>query len=650
MNPADAVPVWDGCPLRDGLIGLAWPDTGSASGAFAASDGNRVVLVPDERFADFLNAHPGSRFAADLDHTRCFVGTDGAVNRVVLDNRLYPIGLLSALVRQAAPRGNAPPCRHLGGDAWVADSGRLRDAAARLLDLADEAIERVEVGRRQVSRFGPLGIGLDVRGALAAADGVAGVRVAGHRLNLVKDKLAARKSKASAALAESRAAKTFAHKVGRERFLDTGDPGDNGDHAKALATFVRDLCGLVRFRDDLVAPAPEDSKDMAAWRLLAPHSKAVAAWIELVTVNELLTALEGSPVLRPHPLSFPELRYAGPDLTYLRRWAGPRALSPTSDDEMFVVVRIPDLELRALASCLVKRAGDGALAELIRRRGVDGVREELILRTSNLSVDDLVLHAQRDSQEFRSWTEVSRATLAYASRGVDQANLENWLVQYEFGILPRAMDLKRAREALEGLAPALRDYCSVSAEQLAAGNLRSTVPELRTVLGSLIGTLGTDADQSVVRSACDILLSEYDPNRASANNRLWRAFTSRERFSQNPLASRSFLLGADLIRALLGADHITPTGRMYGQAPPIQVIGRDHLELADGVRKAVYYALVANGHRVAGFAGDEFAVLVPKAGAVGGGAPQLETLSRNALAGWADEIAEAVTAQLVSDW
>src|SRR4051812_28975980 len=119
MHTDSGIPRWNGQPLGGELIGLAWPELAGPDNVFAAAGEPGVVLVPGAQLSDFLSAHPRARFVADLNQCHSLGVTDRVVNRVVVESRLYDIGLLSELVRMAAPTVNRPlPERPTGPD-WT---------------------------------------------------------------------------------------------------------------------------------------------------------------------------------------------------------------------------------------------------------------------------------------------------------------------------------------------------------------------------------------------------------------------------------------------------------------------------------------------------------------------------------------------------
>jgi hypothetical protein len=214
MEPAGAATRWDGRPLGTDLVGLAWPDSPQPDGVFAAAGEDRAALVPVGRLADFLSAHPRARFVVDLDRPHGLDVADGAVNEVVVESRLYDIGLLWELVRLAAPGITRPLPERPEGPGWVGYSRLLRGEAARLLGHAEETVSRIGAVPISGTRFGPLGIGLDVRGALAAARGGPGVRLSESGLRRVLAVLATRERVARAELRDIPAARSFANTPG----------------------------------------------------------------------------------------------------------------------------------------------------------------------------------------------------------------------------------------------------------------------------------------------------------------------------------------------------------------------------------------------------------------------------------------------------
>jgi hypothetical protein len=124
--------------------------------------------------------------------------------------------------------------------------------------------------------------------------------------------------------------------------------------------------------------------------LLAPHHRAVAAASELRTIRVLRTALADGGILTPQVVSFPDLCSAQPDVSYLRHFAGRGIIAPPDSGSIFVVIGLPDLDLRTLAVCLERRYGDTALGETIRNQGSTSVRLRIAQRVSRLEPDEFL--------------------------------------------------------------------------------------------------------------------------------------------------------------------------------------------------------------------------------------------------------------------
>lgn len=634
---------WDGRPLAADVIGLAWPGPPDPGVGYAAAGGGPPVRVPAGHLADFLAAHPRAGFAADLAGPHPFRPGDAVVN----ENRLYDINLLSNLAHSADLDLNLPVPENPAGFGWEAYSESVRSHAVRLLGCAERAAGRAGADTAAVGRFGPLGIGLEVRSAVAVTGGGVGFRIVDSRLPRLQAALDRRQTVARRELENCPAAKKFANKPGTSGFLDRGHAGDN---VAARMTFIDDFIYTVRRRDGLPVPFPTETADLHAWEFLAPHHRVVAAWLELAAVADLRESLTPGGVVWPRVSTFPELRTTGPDLSYLRRLAGAGALSPAGSDSRLLVVRVPDLELRTLAVCLERRHGDGELARRIRDRGTPEVRQELVRRVSGLSVEAFIPHLTGQSAEYRLWDAVGGAALKYFPRGVTNRTLETWLVEYESGVVPRAAQVAAAWDGFRELAPSLADYSAADVTAIVAENLGVSAGELTAALAERAAGFGLDPAGADIPTVLDIMLRDTQSDPRSPGNRAVSFFATEQPFLENRLATGPYRGRGELIRRMLGSDHMTPTGRVYGDAMPLQSSGTDHLELADGVRKALLYALAAAGFRVAGFAGDEVAVLVPDGGTAESHLATARQVAEDAISGLLYGLQVGVGCAVTSEW
>lgn len=592
---------WDGRPLEAAIVGLAWPGPGDPAGAFSAAGGGRVVLTPDGRLGDFLAAHPRADYAADLGAVpRAFAA---AVGPIVAAGRWCDIGLLKLLVETADLGIRTRPSVRGVPDGWAGRSEERRQRADASRTHADRLVRRVGVDPTLVARFGPLGLGTEVRAAAGARAVGAGLKVLDGRLPGLRAAVEQRLATARRALGRSPAVMSLASQPGGARFLTTGRPVALNDAAQA--TLVRELRAQLRRRDALPVATPDDLKDQHLWGLLAPFHPVAAAWVELSAAVELAESLEAGGVVRTRVLTFPELRTTGPDLDYLRRLAGQRALAPAEPGRRLLIADIPGLELQCLAACLARTFGDFALTRLIETSGTPGVRHDLARRASGLSEDEyLRLAATGDPAVARS-TSLADAALKYFPRGVANRDLEGWLTEFEYGVTPRAREVEAAWRALVEFAPSLPDYCSADVAALVSANLRVTPDGLRAaVAGRRVGGDGRD-----LATLVGVLARGSDSAEATVAEAV-AFFTSRDRFPDAALPADSGSRPGALAASLLASDHATPTGRVYSAAMPVQVFGTDHTGLADAVRKEVLSALVAGGLDVAGFAGDAFAAVV----------------------------------------
>lgn len=645
MDPSAPVPVWDGLSLTDDVIGLSWPDPAQPNSAFAAACKGRVVLVPDVKFAAFLAAHPAAHFVADLERPHGLDVTNSAIDRVVTGNRLYDIGLLSELTHVAAPGVDTSLPQRPDGHDWASYSEVLRAAAVRLIRYAEAATVRADARcGRGAERFGLLGIGLDVRGAVAASRGAPGVRLTGPNRDRVLAALGKREQVARSVLRESPAARTLANTRGGAAFLDTGELGTD---VAANERFAAAVLADVRMRGSVPVPYPADLSHAPSWDLLAPHSALAAAMAELKTIHDARSALGDGEFLRPRIAVFPELRALTPDIGYLRRIADKRIFTPPEDETAFLIVSLRDLELRCLAVCLENTHGDSTLAGRLRDRTNAPLVMELARAVSGLDRNEFI--GAVASENGRAWSAIAATVAKYVPLGISDQTLEAWLTGYETGFTPSARQVAAARHALFKLIPGLARYCESNVAEIIAGNLGVPHEEVTRVFGASTAALGTGESESDTLGTLDVLRTSRKGSH-EVRDHLVALLGSDRAFIKNPIACGPVKSPAALVDALLATNSSSPTGRIYTDALPLQVVGRDHVELADGVRKVVYHALVAGGFPVAAFDDEEFVAVVP----AGSDPATVSHLAvervRGALAGWADLVADSVEARTSLLW
>lgn len=636
---------WDGPHLADNLIGLSWPDPAQGDGNFAAAVPGKVVLVPVECLGGFITAHPEARYIVDLDGPHGLDLNVAEVHTAVVENRVLDISLLQELVTLAAPGVKRPLLERPDGSEWAKYCVQLRDEAARLLAHAEAAEARVEANPALGRSFGPLALGLDVRGALAATGAGSGIRLTPGGLQRVTAALDERERVARAELTDIPAAKSFANTGGGRNFLNRGDLGDDPG---AIRAFVGSIIRGVRMRDRLPVPGPADPAHLISWDLLVPHSRAAAAASELRKVHEVREALVGGEPIRPRVTTFPEFQTSNPDLSYIKRVAGNRLFSPVDGGNRFLVVALPDLELRTLAICLERRYGDDTLNRAILDEGVASVRLKVALAFSGLEVDQFL--ARLGTDEGRRWNELAAAVLKFVPLGVADRTLESWLLMYFTGTAPSAARVRAARQSFDELAPSLSRYVTFGALQVISDNMGVSVGELTDALATMAADLGLQAGAADITKLLDLLLQNTTGDGSSAGDRLFTLFATDKYLPGNRLAARPYRDQDELVRELLAMDYSTPTGRVYGGALPLQVVGRDHVELADGIRKVVYYALVAGGFPVAAFDDEEFVVVIPDDGNADASKRRAAESVRGVLAGWAGWVADSVTSAVSTGW
>jgi len=418
---------WDGSRLAGDLLALSVltgvSETDGALGLVAAADStrDRRVLIRPDQVGGFLLEHREALFvcheagpffwavAEHLDRDR-----DRAALEVLWDlprtGRLHDVRLLDQLVRLAegSVRPRAEPLHKLAASRLKVRLSEDGDLRARLTKLAGDPSRRQEglheelcrradvtlglyrslLGRVEqivrgagirpetVKKFGPLSLNLQVQCSIALA--------ASRRNGLYVDKATSRRIVRACNVARTDAAvRLWADPEARPCFAQDGQrlvPNKNGfldPEPVALRSWLTSLASVLTLLHDMpvIFPGLQETRrtpDPEDWEVLARCHPPLWAWAEHAKATRLhryfVRHEEG--VVRPEYEPLPALRSAAPDLNALFRIVGDGVFRPRPGHR-FLVVRLNDLVLRALAAVLDHRfPGESELARVFRQ-GLD---------------------------------------------------------------------------------------------------------------------------------------------------------------------------------------------------------------------------------------------------------------------------------------
>lgn len=451
MNQAD----WTGQPLGSNHLALAVSTAAVGSPlTLAASTGGRRYTVRPGQVGEFLRAHGGATFVchdvgsvfwAVFDHlNRGSEGVAlGVLWRLARSGRLHDIRLLDQLVRAAEhpsrPRAELRgvlAARHLGvayaeEPTLQAQADAVSGIYLALREAADRIVERRGVGAGVVERFGPLTLGLQVRGSIALA--AAGRNGLGVDVRVGQDVVRA----CDAAVAKSldvlwrdpEARRCFKRDGEGPALTRTGFPKFK---ERTLEVWLRSVARALVCLHAIpftppTTPDGRTSTDPSEWGAWTGLHPLLNAWADLSAASGLRHAF-GPPGKRAvHPVYqlIPTVRSVGPDLGHLRRLFGGQVFRPRPGHAFFVLT-LRDLETRALAVAVERRsgrAGPGRLAELFRQGDDPIVHATASLLLMGRDSFDALKDSSPDLHS--AALGFAGVLLSYAPRGIEPGLLRN---------------------------------------------------------------------------------------------------------------------------------------------------------------------------------------------------------------------------------
>ena len=417
------------------------------------------------------------------------------------------------------------------------------------------------------SRYGPVGVGIDVLGAIAASARQPKLEI----YWAVADQLY---EDASLRLFENPDSRNCFEWNGRLVKLTVR--GRPVVRKSALEKWLLAVRGSIRdsLRQELLLP-----KSPVNWGSFAYAHSTVSAWIVVKALAELYQAgKQPTQTLRPRYHVIPRLRLIEPNLEFLNPPSGNLvhlAKAPSS-----LILELVELELCCLASVCATCVGTSAIGDLKKQgRSVVAFLSEQLGNTF------------RDS----------------ALRNVSQQEL-NGIAELLLFAVPRRLPPVLIRDLLQGLLPT----CSIGealASSLALFLRKEVFPELETLLTS--DTLQELSNDDARKFAMQLSRTFHSYGywqivlAKSPNQEAWGVQADVARKARKALRRTKAHPQSD---ALLVNFPWGRTGRIGKPTIGAQVRSEEYLDQADEIIMSVYYELIANGYSAAYGGRNSFAI------------------------------------------
>jgi hypothetical protein len=594
MNAAHA---WSGKKLSDNVLAIAVKPAGRGGGELTvAPTGSPSSRVSPSQCSDFISHHAACVLvcadAAEL-HWALYQHFNDLHDQEALrhlwafsrDGRLIDLTLLDQLVRLARYTGPCSPLK-------MADIAKDLAKPQAPPELTDE-VQRLswvhELLVTEAARFGNdlngallapryvglLGITIEVQAAIALYP----ARRQGLRLapGMLDDIVRSCEEMRDAALGQLSAKTKRSLGLGDQKPLTrNGFPNTGRDKVrKWLNSVHQSQIGIHGFpvaqplRDNEMSIEPTD------WSWQALGNSDLLAWCNLMNACKLRRALLNSPeTILPAYEKLPFLRSIGPDLDFAGQLTVPPVFVPATGNR-FVVVTLPDLELRSLAAVLQKNYGRSRLWAVLSEGKLPG--DELASR----------LIACRAAPALRTWLskpEHSHQVATWLLRMVARAVGPSWLrtaAERELGINMDAATGEALHTVMLDAFPELHCYLADDTAARVAGNLGVSLNELNANLRLDVAGRSLSSYLTATKGSEDVR-QVYGTLRAFDYNDI---FDDMDREPPH-------------YEDLTGRDHWTPTGRLYQRLTPSEALGRDHLHVADAVMKTCLWQATATGYMV----------------------------------------------------
>lgn len=510
------------------------------------------------------------------------------------------------LAHQAASKAKATI------DAYDALRGRM-DLIARNLGISSEL----------VARFGPLGLGIDVQGAIA-------LRSATQRGLLMNANTANKAYQAAEELYRVSSASLATDKVARQGFEWTGEDAKRGQpilHWKGR-TVHRNAEGLPRLRGqklrdwlwtlfsqlrDLhgglrVPPIDEAerlSTDPEHWGGLIRCHPLLVAWRDLTAAAEIRSWFQSLSGFEVHPEYgvVPQLQSAGPNLRNLRRLG--QSLFRPRPGRIFLIGRFSNLGLSCFGVlCEARYRPGGSLIANTFRAGDDPVAEiaavlfasEAGTRPGDAPWDFCELETSNPG-EHRRWVETSRVLLHAMPRCLTTSQIRRLLREALPNCEFQEADVERFQANICDVVRELRDFLEDNTYEVLARKLGVDKIELEKALWmpDFPGTMG----QALRNVLADKRVGEpvWERLRSLAKDGTGREIVEK---GKGGIAAYSLLINWP----------ITLSGRVGRPGYCNQPRTTEYLDLADEVMKVVAFKLVSVGYELVAVVDNEFVLEV----------------------------------------
>ena len=512
---------------------------------------------------------------------------------------------------------------------------------------ANLAAQRFERRSPQQSRrpvpFGPLGIGIDVQGAIAAAAAsTAAFRTDRYQLEALRQRNEERFQNASRRLHDDAGARACFH------WTSDGEPlvvrrDDGTIHAKPeqlrrwLLSYRNRLVDQHGF--PLTIPFTIDgtpSLDPTRWGVWAACDSLLAAWRDLDRSSQLARHLLRDGSFQPRNEIVPEIRTRGPDLLAYRSLGIP--VFEPADGGVFLIGTLPLLKLRVfaavqrrhsevparlagyflahddplerLANELYMRSSEELRSAVEGRRSADQVADEDLDVKTQLSEGDtdyqqielkrhnqLIELKQYKPEVYEQWRRVAEAVLEAVPLGLPDPLLVVYF-QQKFSMDALLGGVVHELVGLVGwIAPETEDF----GDRHVRGRFASV---LGIPTADLLRHLARHGDITTADAALRNLLQDKQ-----RDNLVWELVAQARHDGR--LADD--LSDDAIIERVMQYRALTACGRILGPAVHAELRRQEVQMTADEVMKSIAYELVANGLRLVALVGNEFVLEVPAA-------------------------------------
>jgi hypothetical protein len=624
----DITRVWDGEQVSQ-VVALAFGpgDRASVSSpVLGACAGQETFAILAHQFGDFLRTHAAcclvchdaGRFHWAMDH-HFEVLQDAEARKLLWEfsrtSRLWDIALLAQLAG-LAEHGAAHPKRESVPELarrWCVGlspaSGSAASAAYAVWGIFVGLIQHVERSAPQTAQacFGPLGLGIQVMGAIALGQAEAnGLHLIAEAREELLQKCRQSQQECIASLVADRPARQWLKRTdgNQIKFQWNGMPDVR---EKQLRQWLSEILESVRGFHQTALDQPLDGKDRLStdptdWGILARGNGRLRAWADLMTASRLLSSPEsgGRSVVQPRYEVLPRIRSLSPDLGQVRRSHAPAIFQP-SGGNTFLIVELPNLELWSLAVFCEERFGSSKLGQILRMGHDPALATAAAL--AGLDAHGFVKLATEDPDKLHRLRVIASALLIAAPRGLG-AEIARDFARLEFEQDISLAEMQEYHDRLVSeIYPELAAFLSDDTLDVMAENLQTFRFDLD---GKLENALGEIPSPEELRRR---FLHSMDIS--GLDTRLWQILNN----FQNIPSLCPFLkqpgFNFRLYELLFSRNVTTLSGRVRGRMLYSGIRSAAYLDLADDAVKCAAYGLAAAGFKLMAVAEMNIVLEVP---------------------------------------